>query len=95
MIPGSVSKLTEGVMASADKITAKSDILYVSGTTTINTIIPGLGTGVSQFLILVPVTGFTLGTAGNISVGIAAAQNRAVFMVWSKAAQKWLINSGV
>jgi hypothetical protein len=97
MIPGSVSKLSEVTVASATAITAKADIVNVTGNTQINTINPGLGTAVSQFLILNPVTagGVTLGTSGNILQGVAAVQNRPVFMVWSKSAQKWLINSGV
>lgn len=96
MIPGTVSKLTESTVASAGAITAKSDILYVTGAVQVNTVNPGLGLMQSQFLILVPVDGaLTLGTSGNILVGLAAAQNRAVFMVWSKKLQKWLINSGV
>ena len=97
MIPGSISKLSESSVASADTITAKSDIVYVTGNVQVNTIRPGLGSAQSQFLILVPVTagGITLGTTGNVLVGIAAAVNRSVFMVWSKQLQKWLINSGV
>jgi hypothetical protein len=96
MIPGSVSKLTEATQASATVIYPKTDILKVTGSTTIQTIIPGLGNAQSQFLILVPVDGaVTLGTSGNISVGIAMAQNRAVFMVYVRTLGKWLINSGV
>lgn len=97
MIPGSVSKLSESSVASADTITAKSDIVYVTGNVQVNTIRPGLGSAQSQFLILVPITagGITLGTTGNVLVGIAAAVNRSVYMVWSKQLQKWLINSGV
>jgi hypothetical protein len=96
MIPGWVSKLTEATMASAATITAKTDVVKVTGTTGINTIIPGLGTAQSQFLILVPVDGgVTLGTSGNILVGIAAAQNRAVFLVFVRTLGKWVINSGV
>jgi hypothetical protein len=80
----------------AASITAKADIVYVTGSTGVNNIVPGLGLAQSQFLILVPTDGaITLGTSGNILVGLAAAQNRAVFMVWSKKLQKWLINSGV
>ena len=83
-------------MASATSITAKSDIVKVTGSTAIQTILPGLGTAQSQFLILVPVDGaITLGTSGNINVGIAAAQNRAVFMVYVRTLAKWVINSGV
>ena len=97
MIPGSVSKMSESTVASAATVTAKSDILYLTGNVQVNTINPGLGNQQSQFLVLVPTTagGVTLGTSGNILVGIAAAVNRAVFMVWSKQLQKWIINSGV
>jgi hypothetical protein len=96
MIPGSVSKMSEATVASAGTITAKADIVYVTGAVAVQTIIPGLGTMQSQFLVLVPTDGaLTIGAAGNILVGIAAVQNRAVFMVWSKKLQKWIINSGV
>jgi hypothetical protein len=96
MIPGSISKLSESTVASAATITAKSDILYVTGTVGVNTIKPGLGTAQSQLLILVPLGAtLVLGTSGNILVGITAVINRPVWMVWSKSLQKWLINSGV
>lgn len=96
MIPGSVSKLKEDTVASAATITAKADVVNVTGATQINTIIPGLGTAVSQFLVLNARDGaVTLGASGNIAVGLALAQNRPVFLVFSKAAGKWLINSGV
>ena len=96
MIPGSVSKLSESTVASASTITAKADILYVTGSTAVNTILPGLGTAQSQLVILVPTDGaLTLGTSGNILIGLAAVQNRCVFMVWSKKLQKWLIENGV
>jgi hypothetical protein len=96
MIPGSVSKMSEATVASAATITAKADLVNVTGTTQINTIIPGLGTAVCQFLVLNPRDGaVTLGTSGNIAVGVALVQNRPCVMVWSKAAQKWLIESGV
>lgn len=96
MIPGSVSKLSEVTVASAATIFAKADIVNVTGSTQVNTIIPGLGTAVSQFLVLNPVSGaLTLGTSGNIAVGVALVQNRPAVLVWSKSAQKWLIESGV
>ena len=86
MIPGSVSKVSETTVASAATITAKADIVHVTGTVPINTIRPGLGVAVSQFLILNPASGgITLGTTGNIAVGIAAVINRPVFMVFSKS----------
>jgi hypothetical protein len=95
MIPGSQSKMSESVVASADSIFAKSDIVRVTGSTTINTILSPL-MGSPMMVVLIPTDGaVTLGTAGNILVGIAMAQNRAVWLVWSKAVAKWYINSGV
>jgi len=96
MIPGSVSKLTESTQPSGATIYPKTDIVKLTGSTTVQTIIPALGSAQSQFLILVPVDGaVTLGTSGNISVGIAMALNRAVFMVYVRTLAKWIINSGV
>jgi hypothetical protein len=96
MIPGSVSKLTESTVASAATITAKTDIVLVTGAVAVNNIIPGLGTAQSQFLVLIPVSGaLTLGTSGNILVGLAAVVNRAVFLVFVRSLGKWVINSGV
>jgi hypothetical protein len=96
MIPGTVSRLTESTIASAATITVKTDVVKVTGSTAVNTILPGLGTAQSQFLILIPVTGaLTLGTSGNILVGLAAAVNRAVYMTYIRSLGKWVINSGV
>lgn len=97
MIPGTTSKLSESTVASAATISAKTDIVKVTGSTGVNTINPFFGGGqFSGFLVLIPVDGaVTLGTSGNILVGIAAAQNRAVFLVYVKSLAKWVINSGV
>jgi hypothetical protein len=95
MIPGITTKLSESVVASATTIRADADVVRVTGTTTIQTILPNNG-GYPAFVVLIPVDGtVTLGTSGNISVGIAAAQNRAVFLVFSLVTGKWHINSGV
>jgi hypothetical protein len=96
MIPGTTSKLSESTVASAASISAKTDIVKVTGSTTINTIIPNFGGGFSGLLILIPVDGaITLGTSGNINVGLAAVINRAVWMVFVRSLGKWIINSGV
>jgi hypothetical protein len=92
MIPGSVSKMVEATVASAATITAKADIVKVTGSTTVNTIVPGLGVAHSQFLVLIAVDGaVTLGTSGNILVGLSASQNRAVLLVFVKSLGKWVI----
>ena len=97
MIPGFVSKMSEITVASATTILSPdADILIVTGATQIETIVPALGKQCDQFLVVIPVTGaVTLGTAGNILVGIVMAVNRAVFMVYRKSTDKWYINSGV
>jgi hypothetical protein len=96
MIPGTTSKLSESTVASAASISAKSDIVKVTGTTQINTILPNFGGGFSGFCILVPVDGSViLGTSGNINVGITAVINRAVWLVFVRSLGKWIINSGV
>lgn len=95
MIPGTASKLSETTVAAANTIAAKSDIVVVTGAGTINTISPNFGGGFGGFCVLVPTTGVTLGTAGNILVGITAAANRSVFLVYVKSLGKWIINSGV
>lgn len=96
MIPGTTSKVTESKVASASTINAKTDVILVSGATQINTITPNFGGGFGGFVVLIPTDGaVTLGTSGNILVGIAMAQNRAVWLVYSRSLGKWVIESGV
>jgi hypothetical protein len=95
MIPGTQSKCSESVVASADTIFVKTDMVRITGSTQINTILSPLQ-GSGMMVVLIPVDGaVTLGTTGNILVGIAMAQNRAVWLVWNKTVGKWYINSGV
>lgn len=95
MIPGIVTKLTERTVATAATIRAEADIMRTTGAVAINTIVPGVSTDHSQFLILITDSAVVLGTSGNILVGITTAINRPVFMVFVKSLGKWLINSGV
>jgi hypothetical protein len=96
VIPGTTTKLSESTLASAATISPKTDIVLLTGTTTINNIIPTFGGGFSGFVIIVPTAGgITLGTSGNILVGLAAAQNRALMLVFVRSLQKWVIENGV
>lgn len=90
MLPGSTTKLSEGVLASAATIYPKTDLVRLTGSTDIATINPDFGGGFSGILVLVPTDG-TLGllTTGNISVAVTMAQNRATVLVYSKAANTW------
>lgn len=95
MIPGVQSKVSVSTVASATTITAKTDVIKVTGSTQVETILsPLMGSG--MMLVLIPVDGsVVLGTSGNILVGITAVINRAVWLVWDKTVGKWYINSGV
>ena len=98
MIPGNGStRLSEVTAASAATVgPVKADVLKLTGTTQVDTILPGLGKGFNQHLILIPVSGsIILSTAGNILVGITAVINRSVYLYYSKLTDKWYINSGV
>lgn len=96
MIPGTTSKVSETTVASAATIAAKSDVVKVTGTTQINNITPNFGGGFGGVTTLIPVDGaVTLGTSGNIAVGIAMAQNRAVSLFYLRSTGKWYIENGV
>lgn len=97
MIPGQQSKLTSSVVASASSIVAKTDIVKVSGSTQVNTILSPLMLDVGGLILgLIPTDGsLVLGTSGNILVGITAAQNRIVWLAYDAVVGKWYINSGV
>ena len=96
MIPGTVSKLTESTVASATSIRVATDVVVVTGSTQIDTIQPAFGGYHGQFVVLIPKDGSViLGATGNIAVGITAVINRAVWLVFVKSLNKWVINSGV
>jgi len=98
MIPGMVSKICEGILvASASTVTLRGgEVFRVSGSTTINTLNPPLGNGQSQVVYLIPTDGaVSLGTSGNVLVGIAMAQNRITMLTYLKSTGKWYIESGV
>lgn len=96
MIPGTISKTTESTVASATSIRVATDVVVVTGAVQIDTIQPAFGGYHGQFVILVPKDGsIILGATGNIAVGITAVINRAVWLIYVKSLQKWIINSGV
>lgn len=96
MIPGTTTKLSEGGVPFATIISAKSDILMVTGAGTIQTILPNFGAGFSGVLVLVPLTAaLILGTGGNILVGGTTAINRPVWLIYIKSLNKWMISGSV
>jgi hypothetical protein len=90
MIPGIQGKLSEETIASASTIDVKTDIVEVTGTTSIATINKPHQGGFSAQLFVIPTDGnvATL-TTGNIPVAVTMPQNRATLLVYSKSNNKW------
>ena len=89
MIAGTISKLSDSVIASAATIAPVTDMVRVTGTTGIATIVPPLG-GHNSILVLVPVDGGVgLLTTGNITVAVTMAQNRATVLVYNATTGVW------
>lgn len=90
MFPGRTTKLSEGTLASAATIYPKSDLVILSGTTQVDTIIPSFGGGFSGICIVVAKDGaITLSTSGNIAKTVALTQNQSCVLVYSKSTGKW------
>jgi hypothetical protein len=90
MFPGLTTKLSEETLASAASINPKADLVKVTGSTAIATIIPNFGGGFSGAVVLVPKDGSvaTL-TTGNIAAAVTMLQNRATLLVYSKVDDKF------
>jgi uncharacterized membrane protein len=90
MIPGLTSKLSEAVVASAAIIDANTDVIRLTGTTSIATITPSFGGGFSGILILIPTAGaVNLLNTGNIATAVTVANGIATILIYSKVAGKW------
>lgn len=90
MFPGSTTKLSEETLASATSINPTKDLVLLTGSTAIATIVPHYGGGFSGILLLVPLDGtLATTTAGNISLVVTMAQTQVTVLVYSKAQNKW------
>jgi hypothetical protein len=92
MIPGLTSKLSEEVVASAATITAKTDLIRLTGNTQVDTIRPNLGGGFSGILFIVPVDNtVVVSTTGNVAGAgsVTLLQNKVTCLVFSKGTGKW------
>lgn len=90
MIPGTTTKLSEKIEASASTIQVDKDMILLTGTTAITTLVPHFGGGFSGIVILVPTGGdvATL-TTGNISLAVTMPDMRSTVLVYSKVNNKW------
>lgn len=91
MIPGTTTKLSESTVASAVSIDVKSDIVRVTGSTAIATLVPHFGGGFSGICFLIPVDDdvATLTTGNIVGSAITMLQNKITVLVFSKLDQAW------
>jgi len=90
MIPGSTTKLTEATLESADIMYPKTDLIFVTGSTSISSFIPSFGAGFSGILFVVPTDGnVATTTTGNVGVAVTMLQDKVTTLVYSKKNTKW------
>jgi hypothetical protein len=93
MIPGyGSSRLKEESVASAATITVKADLVRITGTTQVDTILSPINVGRDGFLIFVYTNGagVILSAAGNIAVTQTLVTNRLYAYAFSSLAAKWI-----
>lgn len=94
MIPGMVSKLKEVAVASTTSIGPfQGEVVVVSGTTDVATILPNFGGQFAQVLRVVTPAAVTFTTTGNILVGTTTTTNMATILTWVPSLSKWVINA--
>lgn len=90
MIPGLTTRLSEGQLVTATTISPKSDVVFVSGTTAVATIIPPFeGFSGMIFIVATDAAGFATTTAGNIQLVVSLTTNVATAFIYSKKNAKW------
>ena len=89
MYPGRNTRLSEESLASATSVAPKADLVRMTGTTTLATIVPPFA-AFSGVLVIVPTDGnVATTTTGNIGVAVTMPQNRATVLVFSKVTGLW------
>lgn len=93
MIPGSISKYrTANVVAATTIGPFTGEVVIVTGTTTIQTITPAYSGQFSHIInLFTPDGAVTLGTSGNILVGLNTVANRVTRLVWIPTLAKWVL----
>lgn len=90
MIPGLTTRLSEGQLVTATTISPKSDVVFISGTTAVATIIPPFeGFSGILFIVATDAAGFATTTAGNIQLVVSLTANVATAFIYSKKNAKW------
>lgn len=92
MYPGQTTRLTQSTVASATSIEATTDLVKLTGTTAIATILQKTlnKANMCQILFLLPLDGaVATTTAGNIAVVQSMIQNKVTILIWDPTTAKW------
>jgi hypothetical protein len=92
MYPGFTTRLSHAILASTTEIKASVDLIKLTGTTAVATIIPALPspTVQAQLLFVIPLDGsVATTTAGNIAVVQTMIQNKVTVLCWDPVTAKW------
>ncbi len=90
MIPGLTTRLSESQLVTATTISPKSDVVFVSGTTAVATIIPPFeGFSGMIFIVATDAAGFATTTAGNIALVVSLTTSKATAFIYSKKNALW------
>lgn len=86
---GLVSKRGAETIASTTTISPKREVVYVTGTEAIATIVAPFGGQFGLQITLIPVGAFTTVTTGNIGLASTAVAAKALNMTYLPATGKW------
>jgi len=92
MYPGFTTRLSQTTLASTTEIQAKADLIKLTGTTAVATIVPKLPspTVQAQLLFVIPLDGsVATTTAGNIAVVQTMIQNKVSVLIWDPVTALW------
>lgn len=91
--PGFVSRFgEERIIAAATIGPVKRELIVLSGTTTLTTILPNFGGQFGQEIrLLTPDGALTIGTTGNILVGTTTSTNLVTILTYYPSQSKWAI----
>lgn len=94
--PGFVSRFgEERIVAAATIGPVRRELVVLSGTTTLTTIVPNFGGQFGQEVrLLTPDGALTIDTTGNILVGTTTSTNLMTILTWYPSQSKWAINRG-
>ena len=92
--PGFVSRFGEVTVVAAASIgPVRREIVVVSGTTSIATILPNFGGQFGQEIrMITPDGALTMTTTGNILIGTTTSTNKMTILTYVPSLSKWAIN---